>query len=465
VVNLILISHSKPLAAATRELALQMTAGEVRIALAAGFDDANHPYGTDPLHITRAIHEVYTPDGVVVLADLGSAVMNAEIALESLPERMRKRVLLSLAPFVEGAVAAAAQAGAGASLAEVLREAENVGEGKAATVGVDRYVSLPDDLAIPDSDKREISITVPNELGLHARPAARLVGLLHGYRSYVLVRERGGLSVNAKSISKVMTLDVKKGDILIFEIYGEDGAEVEKTLAQFTAANFGDAEENQLPGRPVVASPTDPAEARDGVIIGIPAAPGIYVGPAAVASGALPDLSTLHPAEPAAEWSALTTAIDSVVKKYEAARDKLGSKHKEKEIFAFPLLLLRDQDLLEKVKHLIVTTGQTAARMWQLEMVHLEKEYLKGERSYLRERAGDIREISRGVIQALVGKSAHALVMEAPGVLVLDDIGPGEMAELNTDLVRGILTARGGRTSHASILARSLAIPCIVGVG
>jgi len=442
-----------------------MSSGKVTIALAAGIDDVNHPYGTDPLHIARVVEEVYTTDGVVLMTDIGSAVMNAEIAQESLPEVMRQHVILSSAPFVEGTIAAVAQAAAGASLAEVIREAESVLQGKEAAVGTDQYFSFPDDIAVLSKEKNEFRITVPNKLGLHARPAARLVDLLHSHPAKVRVRKEGALSVNAKSISQVATLKVKKGDVLIFEIFGNGSEEIKTVLAQFTAANFGDFEEKTSSDSFVVEAVSEAVDNTAGVITGTPAAAGIYVGIASVASNSLPDLSVLQAMEPAAEWDALGKAVKKVINQYESARKRLGSKDQDKEIFAFPLLLLRDQELLDKIKRLLITTGETAARMWQVEMVHLEKEYLKGDSIYLRERAGDIREISRKVILALVGQSTNTLLMSTSGVLVLDDIGPGEVAELNTELVKGIITARGGRTSHASILARSLDIPCIVGIG
>lgn len=465
-VNLVLISHSKSLAEATRELALQMASGSnVQIALAAGLDDAAHPYGTDPLHIACTIEEVYTNSGVILLTDMGSAVMNAEIALESLPAEMRKRVILSPAPFVEGAITAAAQAGAGADIEEVLREMASLLTGEAANTAAGQDYRLPDELALPDFEKREFCITVPNALGLHARPAARLVSLLYDYPAIVTVRKEGGFSVNAKSISQVATLSVKKGDVLIFELSGVNTEEIEVKLGQFTAANFGDPENARPTETDTTTTSTGHNEASGEVLRGIPASPGIYIGVSFVASVNIPDISTLQPEEPAAEWDTLCKAIAEVIGQYEAAGKKLIGKTTETEIFAFPLLLLRDQELLEKIKHLLVTTGQSAAMMWKVEMAHLEAAYQKGDSIYSRERAGDIREIARRVMLVLTGQSGQMLTMTSPGVLVLDDIGPGEVAGLNTDLVKGIITGRGGSTSHAYILARSLDIPCIVGIG
>lgn len=106
-VSLVLVSHSKQLAEGVRELAGQMTQGKVKIAVAGGTADGR--LGTDATAILGAIEEVRGPAGVLVLVDLGSAVLSTQMAIEQLPDG-DGRVLLSNAPFVEGAVIAAVEA-------------------------------------------------------------------------------------------------------------------------------------------------------------------------------------------------------------------------------------------------------------------------------------------------------------------------------------------------------------------
>ncbi|HEX6509133.1 MAG TPA: hypothetical protein VF221_16010, partial [Chloroflexota bacterium] len=71
-----------------------------------------------------ALEEVYSTGGVLILVDLGSAVMSAEVAVEDLEDDQRRQVLVSNAPFVEGAVIAAVEASVGKSLHEVNAAAE-----------------------------------------------------------------------------------------------------------------------------------------------------------------------------------------------------------------------------------------------------------------------------------------------------------------------------------------------------
>ena len=77
-VGLVLVSHSAKLAEGVRELAQQMTQGRVPIAVAGGIDDVENPIGTDPMKVCAAVEAVYSQEGVIVLMDLGSALMSAE---------------------------------------------------------------------------------------------------------------------------------------------------------------------------------------------------------------------------------------------------------------------------------------------------------------------------------------------------------------------------------------------------
>ena len=98
-------SHSAQLAAGVAELAGQMTQGKTPIAVAGGADGGI--LGTSVETILAAIQSVDEPDGVLVLLDLGSAILSTEMALEMLDDEQRKHIVLSSAPLVEGAIAAA----------------------------------------------------------------------------------------------------------------------------------------------------------------------------------------------------------------------------------------------------------------------------------------------------------------------------------------------------------------------
>ena len=116
-VGLVVVSHSAKIAEGVVELAGQMAPG-VRIQAAGGADDGG--IGTDATMIAEAIAAADEGDGVLVLADLGSAVLSAQLAIdEFVDEELRGRARIAEAPVVEGAVFAAIQAATGSPLDEV----------------------------------------------------------------------------------------------------------------------------------------------------------------------------------------------------------------------------------------------------------------------------------------------------------------------------------------------------------
>ncbi|MGY1854818.1 dihydroxyacetone kinase phosphoryl donor subunit DhaM [Modestobacter sp. SYSU DS0290] len=121
-VGIVVVSHSRPLAEAAVTLARQMlTSRDVPIEVAAGLDDGE--LGTDAVAISAALTAADRSDGVVVLMDLGSAVLSAETALELLDDELRERVVLSPGPLVEGLVGAAVVAAGGGDRGKVAAEA------------------------------------------------------------------------------------------------------------------------------------------------------------------------------------------------------------------------------------------------------------------------------------------------------------------------------------------------------
>jgi PTS hybrid protein len=117
-VGIVLVSHSPELAAGLAELAGQMAGPEVEIEAAGGGPDGR--LGTDGDRVRDAIRHADRGDGVVVLGDLGSAILTIRHVLEG----MNGSVRLADAPLVEGAVAAAVVASAGLALDEVAKAAE-----------------------------------------------------------------------------------------------------------------------------------------------------------------------------------------------------------------------------------------------------------------------------------------------------------------------------------------------------
>ena len=211
-VNLVIVSHSASLADGTAELARQMGGDEVLVEPAGGMDDGS--IGTDAERVRAAIERVRSADGVLVLMDLGSALMSAEIALEMLEDG--GPVALSAAPLVEGAVAAAARARGGDSLADVAAEARGALVMKTSQL---EEVDAPPAAAAPDEaagDAVVERLTVPNALGLHVRPAGRIIELVTSHEATLELRNttRGTGPTDGRSLTGLALLRAAQGDEL-----------------------------------------------------------------------------------------------------------------------------------------------------------------------------------------------------------------------------------------------------------
>ncbi len=119
-VGLVIVSHSQALAESVVGLT-SMMAKDAKIAAAGGLEDGN--FGTSFARISEAIEAVYSDDGVIILMDLGSAVMTTEMVLEMMDGR---KVVMADCPLVEGAVVASVDAAGGMSLEEIIADLAGV---------------------------------------------------------------------------------------------------------------------------------------------------------------------------------------------------------------------------------------------------------------------------------------------------------------------------------------------------
>lgn len=125
-VGVVVVSHSAKIAEGICELAKQMAAPKQKIVAAGGMADGN--IGTDAVRIQQAIEEGDSGDGVVILVDLGSAIISTELAIDMLEESCRQRVAIADAPILEGAIAASVEASLGEPLSKVLASAKQASE-------------------------------------------------------------------------------------------------------------------------------------------------------------------------------------------------------------------------------------------------------------------------------------------------------------------------------------------------
>jgi multiphosphoryl transfer protein len=451
-VGIVVVSHSRPLARAALALAAEMLHGRpVQIELAAGLDETT--FGTDAVQVKQAIEKVDGPDGVVVLMDLGSAVLSAELALDLLDDpTARDRVVLSSAPIVEGLVVAAVAASGGASRAEVAGEARAALMGKAAHLSTSDETAPLEGTAVPAADVVG-TFTVTNQHGLHARPAARLVSEVGGLDATVTLTNltTGAGPVPAGSLSRVATLGAQRGHDVEVRASGPQAPEAVEHLVALAARQFDETS----------APIAEPAPATVGPM---GASPGIAIGP--VVRLTAPPVTDGEPGsgDPATEWRRIAEAVAAVRRDIEHVRALTLREVGETEagIFDAHLTLLADAEMLADVKHRI-GAGNGASASWTASLSDIEQQWSELPDAYLRERAADVRAVRDQVRRVLAGVGNDQTV--GAGVLVARDLTPAQTAGLDTSRIRGIVLAAGSPTSHAAILARSRAVPLVVSAG
>lgn len=460
-IGIVVVSHSRRLAVAAVGLASEMVdATELpRIAVAAGLDETT--FGTDAAAVAEAVVEVESPDGVLVLVDLGSAVMSAEMALEFLEPDLADRVVISSAPLVEGLVAAVILAASGADLPAVVVEAQDGLSAKQSHLqardesagGRDAgSVAAPDPAPetaqqAPDAPQSasddatatataEIVISVPH--GLHARPAAKVVSLVRRFdASVTLARVAEGATgssaepglrstpCDAASLSSVATLGARQGDRLLVRASGPDARAAVEAITDLAARDFGEI--SATASREVTqAALSRGAAERTGRGSGAPSVGArgraksgtgvtgqrkvvpfgsgldIALGPAVVLNLQV-DVTDYKPGDVAAEVRRSALAVAAVEGELTTLRDEtardMGAA--EAEIFDAHQAMVNDPDLQAFVAQ-DLAAGRSAVDAWSQRLSEVADRFEALDDAYQRARAQDVRSVQRRLLLELL---------------------------------------------------------------
>jgi phosphoenolpyruvate-protein phosphotransferase/dihydroxyacetone kinase phosphotransfer subunit len=490
-VGLVIVSHSSQLAAGVAELAGQMVQGKVPIAAAGGaLDDV---LGTSADKILAAISSVDGPDGVLVLLDLGSAILSAEMALELLAEEQRNRIRLSFAPLVEGAVAAALEASLGRSLAQVQQAAEK-------TANVEQLQLLkpltpveetPGEAAPPPRtaaepgaattlpDIIEVQLPLTNPTGLHARPASLFVQTAAKFPANIRVLGRGR-EADATSIIGVLSLGMRQGDTITLRASGPDAPAAIDALSELVRVNFYETvpETEILTPTPSKEAAIEPSrsipQATEEPWRGIITSAGVALGPAFLYTSSSLSLSTIEPRpismdQVPSEQQRLREALNAAAEELHTLATTLQSSvgQAQAAIFDAQALMLRDPALLESTLRLIEEQHSDAASILADEGERYASALAALDDALLAARAVDMRDAVSRAIRRLSDKlepKQDLSTLSQPVILVAQDLTPSDTAQLRPEFVLGICTVQGGPTAHAAILARALGIPAIAGL-
>ncbi|WKA53052.1 phosphoenolpyruvate--protein phosphotransferase [Planococcus shixiaomingii] len=171
-------------------------------------------------------------------------------------------------------------------------------------------------------------------------------------------------------------------------------------------------------------------------------------------------------ADPSAEVARLEEALSLSISELEVIQQQTAKQISEKEaaIFGAHLLVLSDPEMIGPVKERITTDKVNAEFSLQETADMFITMFESMENEYMKERAADIRDVTKRVLAHLLGVTIQSPSMISEEVIIIaEDLTPSDTVQLNKQFVKGFITDIGGRTSHSAILARTLEIPAVVG--
>ena len=482
-VGLVIVSHSEKLASGVTELAQQMTQGSITIVAAGGA--GNNVIGTSVDTIQHAIEHANGPDGVLVLLDMGSAILSTEMALEMIDEERRGKVLLTFAPITEGTLAAALEASLGHSLQEVKAAAENAANKAQLQIlkPIAQAEETPEDLnnttqqtdtSLP-ADALEKHYILNNPAGLHARPASVVIQTAAQFNALVEI-QANGRKARATSLIELLGLAARKGTTIIIRTSGQDAQAALDALSKLVEANFYETDElsTETPTQVKENATSYTSTQKGNELHGIATSTGFALGPALSYSSQRVDLRAIKPriieqAQVASEQARLQQAIDATVKELQELvqhmQNQIGKN--EAAIFEAQALLLRDPLLLTTASDSIRQQHYDAASAFARSGEQYAAQLEGFEDTLVAGRAADIRDVTSRVVQHLgdqVPSRQDFSTLNAPVILIARDLTPSDTAQLRREMVLGICTTQGGPTAHTAILARALGIPAIAGL-
>jgi len=204
---------------------------------------------------------------------------------------------------------------------------------------------------------------------------------------------------------------------------------------------------------------------------GVGASPGIAIGKAFVLDRewvAIPKIE-IAPDQIDREIDRLHNAIEETRRELQHMRDELATTLGESQarLLDAHLMILEDEIAIGDTVELIRNENVNAEWAFHAVVKKVSEHLSKSDDDYLRHRIADIQDIEKRVVRVLLGevRGCKLCDLEEEVVVIAHDLSPSDTAQMNRDLVLGIATDMGGRTSHSAIMARSMEIPAVVGLG
>jgi phosphoenolpyruvate-protein phosphotransferase (PTS system enzyme I) len=204
-------------------------------------------------------------------------------------------------------------------------------------------------------------------------------------------------------------------------------------------------------------------------LTGIGASEGVAVGPAFVPATGKPEpeRERITEGEVESELQRFREAVEAVASNLLETGDRLRASGSEEEadIFEFHVEMAEDPELASAVEERLRNLQSPEAAVIAVGEEYAA-EYAAMDDEYLAARADDVRDVTGQISAQLMGRGASALeTLKTPSVVLAHSLAPSDTARIQKGMALGFVTAEGSRTSHVSIMARSMGIPAVVGVG
>ncbi|MDF2155174.1 phosphoenolpyruvate--protein phosphotransferase [Vibrio sp. CAU 1672] len=311
------------------------------------------------------------------------------------------------------------------------------------------------------------SCELPN--GVHARPASHVEAVCNSFDSSITWQnQRTGMSGNAKSVLALIGTDTLLGDECLITIEGQDEEVALEQLKQFIANEFPHcdaplataAQEESLTPLPRNFSNLNVAHIR-GRSVSDGFGQGVLTAMGTVNFDAFTDLP--HARSLGEEKSQLKSGLEAIVKSLNIQLS--SAEHTEGEVIKAHLSIAQDEEFRQTIENNLVE-GRSSADAITATAKHFGEIMKNSSSAYMRERELDIRDVCYQLLQSIYGdeRFGNQNTLTQPTVCLADDLTPSQFLELDKSLLKGLILSHGGSTSHTVILARSFAIPTIVGI-
>lgn len=299
------------------------------------------------------------------------------------------------------------------------------------------------------------TIIIRNKNGLHARPAGRLAKIASEFAERIEI-EKDGIRVSAKSVTGILSLDVRKNDVVTIHASGKNARQAIETII----AGINEAEEEVHRPEAINTTKQEAVDfSKENIkITGTPINRGIVFGKAYWLKNEANESTSIYKGFE----EEIRTLQNAIQKATEELEKEIGaaSADSHKEILRAHLQILHDPYLTETAENHI-KQKKTAANAFSKVIRQSISSLEKTSNAFIKERTGDYKDIERRVLHAISGKTTTIPQIPENSIVFAGEFLPGDIAAL-ANKAKGVVSAKGSPTSHASIMLKNAGIPAII---